>query len=130
MTDEYIQKKLNEISDYIREGKSQRANINDTLSVINLTVNNMQLMIHGDPTKIDEKDKKVRDGLYRRIEALEKLVYSIPKDPVLTDKENAPRQKEFFKHIYNLLIGKDAGPRLSTFLWAVDKNRVVDLLAV
>jgi lysyl-tRNA synthetase, class I len=62
------------------------------------------------------------------IEGLEKLVYSIPKDLNKSDKENAPAQKEFFKHIYNLLIGSDAGPRLSTFLWAIDRNQVLKLL--
>jgi lysyl-tRNA synthetase class 1 len=76
---------------------------------------------------------KLRDELekiHESVEELEKLVYSIPKDPTLTDKENAPKQKEFFKHIYNLLISKDAGPRLSTFLWAVDRQKVLELLKI
>lgn len=67
---------------------------------------------------------------YSSIEELEHLVYSIPKDNTKTDKENAPAQKEFFRHVYNLLIGKDAGPRLSTFLWAVDRDLVLKLLNV
>jgi lysyl-tRNA synthetase, class I len=67
---------------------------------------------------------------YDSIEELEKLVYSIPKDESKTDKENAPAQKEFFKHIYNLLIGKSAGPRLSTFLWAIDRAQVLKLLDI
>lgn len=86
---------------------------------------------------INEESKKqishLRQELeksYESIEQLEILVYSIPKDPTLIDKENAPRQKEFFRHIYNLLIGKDAGPRLSTFLWAVDRKKVLELLNI
>lgn len=77
--------------------------------------------------------KKLKEELektHETVEELEQLVYSIPKDTELTDKENAPRQREFFKHIYNLLIGKDAGPRLSTFLWAVNRKKVLDLLGI
>jgi lysyl-tRNA synthetase class 1 len=77
--------------------------------------------------------KKLKEGLMESqssIEELELLVYGIPKDPNLTDKENAPAQKVFFKHIYNLLINKDQGPRLSTFLWAIDRNKVLELLSI
>lgn len=87
--------------------------------------------------KLDEVSKEqirtLRKELqkeHKSIEELETLIYSIPKDPKLTDKENAPLQKEFFKHIYNLLIGKDAGPRLSTFFWAVNREKVLELLNV
>lgn len=64
----------------------------------------------------------------KTIEELEKKVYEIPKDATLSDKENAPRQRAFFKDVYQLLLGKDAGPRLSTFLWAVDRSKVLELL--
>ncbi|KKQ77811.1 MAG: lysine--tRNA ligase [Candidatus Zambryskibacteria bacterium RIFCSPLOWO2_01_FULL_39_39] len=83
--------------------------------------------------KTKEQIKKLKKELtkeYSSIKELELLVYSIPKDPTKTDKENAPAQKEFFKHIYNLLIGRDAGPRLSTFLWAVDREKVLKLLNI
>ncbi|MDP9212174.1 MAG: lysine--tRNA ligase, partial [bacterium] len=63
------------------------------------------------------------------ITELEKLVYSIPKDPKVSDEENKRRQREFFKDVYQLLIGKDTGPRLSTFLWAVDRVSIRKLLA-
>jgi len=59
---------------------------------------------------------------------LEKKAYSIPKDVNLSQEENSPRQRAFFKDVYNLLIGADTGPRLSTFLWAVDRKKVVSLL--
>lgn len=64
------------------------------------------------------------------IASLEVRMYDIPKDPALSQKENGPRQRAFFAHIYQLLIGKERGPRLSTFLWALDRKRVLDLLDV
>jgi lysyl-tRNA synthetase, class I len=83
------------------------------------------------PKESQEQVRKLRMELvaeYSSIAELEKLVYTIPKNLNKSDKENAPAQKEFFKHIYNLLIGKDAGPRLSTFLWAIDRDYVLKLL--
>jgi lysyl-tRNA synthetase class 1 len=63
------------------------------------------------------------------ISDLEHMVYAIPKDPALDDKATKVAQRGFFKDVYNLLISRDAGPRLSTFLWAVDRATVVKLLA-
>jgi lysyl-tRNA synthetase class 1 len=62
------------------------------------------------------------------IAELEKELYSIPKLDVLEQKENALRQRAFFKNIYNLLIGKDAGPRLATFIWATPVAKILLLL--
>lgn len=59
---------------------------------------------------------------------LNELVYGIPKNPELDEAANKPRQRQFFTHVYQLLIGKDTGPRLSTFLWAADRERVRQLL--
>lgn len=61
---------------------------------------------------------------------IEAEVYAIPKVDGLELKELAPLQRAFFKDIYNLLIAKDAGPRLSTFLWAADRSTVLSLLDV
>lgn len=61
---------------------------------------------------------------------LEKIMYDIPKDSNLTPKENNPLQRAFFKDIYNLLISSDAGPRLSTFLWAIDREKILGLLNI
>lgn len=62
------------------------------------------------------------------IEELNTVVYGIPKKPDLTKEELSKRQKDFFKVIYQLLIGRDIGPRLSTFLWATDRSKVLFLL--
>lgn len=64
------------------------------------------------------------------IEALEEKLYAIPKADGLADKELKAAQRDFFKALYQLLIGKDTGPRLSTFIWALGKERVERLLGV
>ncbi len=64
------------------------------------------------------------------IAALEEQVYAIPKDPSLSEKETKLAQRAFFKDVYQLLITRDAGPRLSTFLWAVDRAHVLRLLTL
>ena len=69
------------------------------------------------------------EGSATSITALEEAVYAIPKDPALNEKETKVAQRGFFKDVYNLLVGKDAGPRLSTFLWAIDRAVVLKLLA-
>src|SRR3989344_846178 len=79
---------------------------------------------------MDEKSKtqvqRLKDELEQNKEAsiheLEALIYEIPKMPDLTEEELKKTQRAFFKDVYNLLINKDTGPRLGTFLWAVDKN--------
>jgi lysyl-tRNA synthetase class 1 len=70
------------------------------------------------------------DGEIDSIEQLEKMLYAIPKDETLDQKENAKRQRAFFKDVYQLLISTDTGPRLSTFIWALGKEKVRTLLAV
>jgi len=59
---------------------------------------------------------------------LETEVYRIPKIEGAPHEQNALLQRAFYKDVYNLLIGKDTGPRLSTFLRAVDRRRVLELL--
>jgi lysyl-tRNA synthetase class 1 len=61
---------------------------------------------------------------------LEELVYRIPKSPELSDADLKKAQRAFFKTVYTLLIGRDTGPRLGTFLWAADRARVLTLLAI
>ena len=64
------------------------------------------------------------------IQALEVVMYDIPKDPNLSQKENSPRQRAFFTDLYQLLIDRDTGPRLSTFLSALPREQVCRLLDV
>lgn len=77
---------------------------------------------------------KLRDALNERgnttIAELETLVYDIPKLPHLADADLKKAQRAFFKDVYNLLIDRDTGPRLGTFLWAVDRAHVITLLSI
>ncbi|MEK7227462.1 MAG: lysine--tRNA ligase [Patescibacteria group bacterium] len=62
------------------------------------------------------------------VQELDILVYDIPKLPGLNEEELKKAQRAFFKDVYNLLINRDAGPRLGTFLWAADRGQVLKLL--
>jgi len=64
------------------------------------------------------------------VEELETLVYDIPKSPTFSEQELKVEQRAFFKDVYNLLIGKDTGPRLGTFLWAIDRAHALRLLSI
>jgi lysyl-tRNA synthetase class 1 len=68
------------------------------------------------------------------LEPVTTLVYGVPKlarglslDADPTDEVKAD-QKEFFKLLYNLLVGKDRGPRLPTLIVALGADRVRSLL--
>ena len=69
-------------------------------------------------------------GLPATVAELNDVIYGIPKRPSLPPAELKAAQRRFFKDVYNLLIGKDTGPRLSTFLWAVGTDKVLPLLRI
>ena len=81
-----------------------------------------------------EQIKKLRDELEKNkemsIEDLDELVYRIPKIPELGEAGLKKEQRAFFKDVYNLLIGKDTGPRLGTFLWAADREQILKLFDI
>jgi lysyl-tRNA synthetase class 1 len=68
------------------------------------------------------------------LEGLSGLVYAVPKVQagLTADAQPTPElkaaQRSFFALIYQLLIGKDTGPRLPTLLLAAGQDRVRDLL--
>ena len=64
------------------------------------------------------------------ISELEFLSYKIPKEQGYPEDELKKEQRQFFKDIYNLLISKDRGPRLGTFLWASDREKILSLLDI
>ncbi len=101
------------------------------------------IMLRGEPNQdyiknLDQKQRtritRLRDELVAKPDAnitdLEFLAYQIPKDEKLEEAELKKEQRAFFKDIYNLLIGKETGPRLGTFLWAADRNKVLALLKI
>ena len=66
----------------------------------------------------------------KSLDDLENDLYAIPKKPGMSEDEKKKAQREFFKDVYMLLFGKEKGPRLPTFLWAVSKDKLRPLLNV
>ncbi len=58
------------------------------------------------------------------------FLYGVAKKLDATDKENKEAQLAFFKNIYQLLLGKDSGPRLTHFLIDADRRILLALLDV
>lgn len=87
-------------------------------------------------TMSDEAKVKVRqlqDALSQGMSDLTEinsLVYAIPKVSTASEEENKVLQRSFFKDVYQLLIGGDTGPRLSTLLWAMDRKLALQLLSI
>jgi lysyl-tRNA synthetase class 1 len=80
--------------------------------------------------------KLLVDGLdaHWSLDGLTTLVYSVPKVQAGLDPDAKPTpelkvaQRSFFALLYELLVGRDTGPRLPTLLLAVGHNRVRELL--
>ena len=72
-----------------------------------------------------EKGGYTLDSLQTELYAIPKLVY-----PDKAEDKNALKgvQSKFFKDVYNLILGRDRGPRLYLYLFAVDPARYLDLL--
>jgi lysyl-tRNA synthetase class 1 len=68
------------------------------------------------------------------LDGLTTLVYGVPKILAGLEPDAKPTpelkaaQREFFALLYNLLVGRDTGPRLPTLLLAVGADRVRELL--
>jgi lysyl-tRNA synthetase class 1 len=60
---------------------------------------------------------------------LEFLTYKIPKRDGISEQDLKKEQRTFFKDIYMMLIDRETGPRLGTFLWSLDKQVVIKLLS-
>ena len=86
---------------------------------------------------LSEDEKKEIELLYSylskggySLEDLNTELYAIP-GKVYTfadDKERKAAQGAFFKNVYELLIGKEKGPRLYLFLYAIEAERYLSLL--
>ncbi|MDP3727942.1 MAG: lysine--tRNA ligase [bacterium] len=83
--------------------------------------------------QLSDKEQRDIDRFFKEIdqhwtqEDLEHFVYAIPKDPNLAMEENKIRQRNFFKNIYQIIIGKDTGPRLATLLIAIGQKKLKSL---
>ena len=89
--------------------------------VTNMSDNRKELII---------KLREVLEGGEDDIAKLEVMMYDIPKRDGMSDDDKKMAQRDFFKDVYNLLVGRDRGPRLSTFLWAADREKVLELLSI
>ncbi len=75
-----------------------------------------------------KKLKEKLDGGEFSLEKLEEMLYDIPKEPGLSNKEIKRRQRRFFRILYNLLIDSDEGPRAATLVYLLGKERVRELI--
>ena len=88
--------------------------------------------------ELDENEKTAIKQLYDYIKEggynlddLNSELYAIPKriyGEDLDQKTLKTIQGKFFKNVYKLIIDKEQGPRLYLFLFAVDKERYLNLL--
>jgi lysyl-tRNA synthetase class 1 len=90
----------------------------------------LSTMSEAQRSQITKLRDELADSGKSTIEELEELVYAVPKSPELDESALKKAQRAFFKDVYMLLIGKDTGPRLGTFLWASDRAQVVKLLEI
>ena len=74
------------------------------------------------------KTKVLLDEKYNTTDELQTALYSVVKDGILEDKELKQTQKRYFQILYNLLLGKDQGPKLGLFLMAIDKEKIKELI--
>ncbi len=64
-----------------------------------------------------------------KVEFAQKL-YEISKKKHASENENRAHQLIFFLHVYQLLFGRQNGPRLANFLLDADRSKVCELLDV
>ncbi len=57
-------------------------------------------------------------------------LYALPADPDLSKAENRKKQFKFFQIVYQLLFGKDSGPRLAQFIQEVEQEQICKLIDV
>jgi lysyl-tRNA synthetase class 1 len=60
---------------------------------------------------------------------IQEFLYQIINIPALTKKENQLRQQEYFRIFYQMLFGREEGPRLYLFLAVSDKKTYLKLFA-
>ncbi|MEE1279518.1 MAG: lysine--tRNA ligase [Oscillospiraceae bacterium] len=86
---------------------------------------------------LSSEEKKEIELLYSYLKAgnytlddLNTELYAIPGKvfEFADDKERKGAQGKFFKNVYELLIGKEKGPRLYLFLFAIESERYLPLL--
>jgi len=74
------------------------------------------------------KTMSIIDKEFNTTDELQTALYDVVKDGVLIDKELKQAQKRYFGILYNMLLGRDQGPKLGLFLMAIDKEKIKTLL--
>ena len=85
---------------------------------------------------IDNRNKQYIKSLHDHLKEnkkpsvhdLEEYIYSLPKKDHTGERDLKKAQRDLFKHLYQLLITKDSGPRIGTFLWALPKQTTLNLI--
>ncbi|MGW5241072.1 lysine--tRNA ligase [Monashia sp. NPDC004114] len=70
------------------------------------------------------------DGLTHLVYAVPKIQRGLDPEAKVKDPELSAAQRAFFALVYQLLVGKDTGPRLPTLLLAVGKAKVEQLVGL
>ena len=70
----------------------------------------------------------LRNSKNQTVQELEAYLYSLPKENCTKEKDLKTAQRDLFRHLYQLLITKNSGPRLGTFLWAIPNEKAAALL--
>ena len=81
-----------------------------------------------------EEIRRLHDYLASTNDSLDELntaIYAIPAELYGLEKgskELKEKQSAFFRNVYRLLLGKEKGPRLYLFLYAIERDRYLGLL--
>ena len=78
--------------------------------------------------KLGPDVKKAVRSLAERLKAKEWAEGELLNEVYAICKENGVETKAFFRAVYNVLIGKDFGPRLAPFILSIGKEKVAGLL--
>ena len=65
---------------------------------------------------------------YDSSEMLQNDLYAIPINELDDPKVKKDKQKEFFKHLYKLIVNEEQGPKLGLFLLALPNEKIMKLL--
>ena len=84
---------------------------------------------------LTEKEKETLKSLHGFLQKaynekeIQEFLYQIINDPAASKKDNVASQQRYFKIFYNMLFGRDDGPRLYLYLAVADKSQYLKLLA-
>jgi lysyl-tRNA synthetase class 1 len=76
-----------------------------------------------------EKTVTLLSKEYETTNDLQTALYDVVKEDVVEEKELKVAQKRYFQILYNMLLGKDKGPKLGLFLMALDNFTIRKLLS-